>query len=200
MVELVLIGFISHIIFILFLSDSLLVFDTTSNLMEEIFSGTEWAQFLSVNHSTTDPSNEPPKSINQSHEEDWASKWTRKDTTESHLVITQPSFLNTTSNKPVYNQPNMSQMSVADLNTNPIQTSDTFTNHSQNLILNSEQPKELSQLYNFNRNELKSTELRDPQPMSTQVFDPSQSGTEDFIPLLDLSCLKVRVKTTVFDS
>ncbi|NP_001017913.1 uncharacterized protein LOC550612 [Danio rerio] len=174
-----------------YLSDSLLAFDTTSNLMEEIFSGTEWAQFLSVNHSTSDQSNEPPKSINQSHEEDWTSKWTCKDTTESHLVITQPSFLNSTSNKSVYNQANTSQMS--DLNTNPIQTSDMFTNQSQNF----NQQNEQSQLYDFNLNELKTTENSHPQPMSTEVSNPSQRGTEDFISSLDLSCLKPRDRSSI---
>ncbi|XP_056328334.1 myb-like protein AA [Danio aesculapii] len=174
-----------------YLSDSLLAFDTTSNLMEEIFSGTEWAQFLSVNHSTSDQSNEPPKSINQSHEEDWTSKWTHKDTTESHLVITQPSFLNSTSNKSVYNQANTSQ--ISDLNTNPIQSSDIFTNQSQNF----KQQNEQSQLYDFNLNELKTTENSHPQPMSTEVSDPSQTGTEGFIPFLDLSCLKPRDRSSI---
>lgn len=170
--------------------------------MEEIFSGTEWAQFLSVNGTTQDQSNELQNNINQSHEEERNSKWTHNGTTDSHLV---PSFSESfASDKPVYNQTETSQMSapsshVTDLTTNPLQTSDLFTNQlrNTNLELNkshhSEQSNKQSQFSQLDPNELKATEESDSQQMSSQVSDTNQGGTEEFIPLLDLSYIKVKV-------
>lgn len=170
--------------------------------MEEIFSGTEWAQFFSVNGNTQVQSNEPQSNINQSHDEERNSKWTHNGTTNSHLVASlSESFV---SNKPVYNQTETSQMSapsshVTDLTTNPLQTSDLFTNQlrNTNLELNkshhSEQSNEQSQLSQLDPNETKAPEHSNSQLMSNQVSDPNQDGTEDFIPLLDLSYIKVKV-------
>lgn len=180
--------------FILLLSDSLFSFGTTSNLMEEIFSGTEWAQFLSVNCTTQDQSNEPQININQSREEQ-----------RNSLGMTKPSLSESfASYKPVYNQTETSQMSfssshVTDLTRNPLQTSDPFTNVLQNANLklneshHSEQSNEQSQFSQLDPNESKATDHSDPQLMSSQVSDPNQGGTEDFIPLLDLSSIKVKV-------
>lgn len=183
--------------FILPLSDSLFSFGTT-NLMEEIFSGTEWAQFLSVNGTTQDQSNEPQSNINQSLEEERNSKWTHNDTADSHLV---PSFSESfASDKPVYKQTETSQMSassshVSDLTTNQLQTSDPLRN--TNLELNKshhiEQSNKQSQFSQLDPNELKAAEESDSQLMSSQVSDTNQGGTEDFIPLLDLSYIKVKV-------
>lgn len=170
--------------------------------MEEIFSGTEWAQFLSVNGTTKDQSNKPQSIINQSREEEQNSKWTQNNTTDSHLV---PSLSESfASNKPVYNQTETSQMSasslhVTDLTTNPLQTSDPLTNHLHDIHLelnkshHSEQSKEKSQFSQLDPNESKATEHSDSQLTSSQVSDPNQGGTEDFIPLLDLSYIKVKV-------
>ncbi len=170
--------------------------------MEEIFSETEWAQFLSVNSTKMHQSKELPNTNNQSWEEEMRSKWTHENTTNYHLYSTQPSLpesfaQDTASDK----QTETSQMSVTDLPTNPLQT-DPFTNQSQNTNLipneshNSEQSNRQSHYSQLDPNESKATEYSDPQPMSSQVSDPShnqpQDGTEDFIPLLDLSYAKVR--------
>lgn len=188
--------------FTLLLSDSLFSFGTTSNLMEEIFSGTEWAQFLSVNCTSQDQSNEPQININQSREEQRNSKWTQNYITDSHLGMTKPSLSESfASDKPVYNQTETSQKSVpsshvTDLTTNPLQTSDPFTNVLQNANLklnesnHGEQSNEQSQFFQLDPNESKATDHSDPQLMSSQV---NQGGTEDFIPLLDLSFIKVKV-------
>ncbi|ROL47186.1 hypothetical protein DPX16_18984 [Anabarilius grahami] len=189
-----------------YMSESLFSFGTTSNLMEEIFSGTEWAQFLSVNGTTQDHSNEPQSNINQSHEEERNSKWTHNDTTDSHLV---PSFSESfASDKPVYNQTETFQMSapsshVTHLTTNPLQTSDPFTNQlrNTNLELNkfhhSEQSNKQSQFSQLDSNELKATEESNSQQMSSQVSDTNQGGTEDFIPLLDLSYIKPKDRSSI---
>ncbi|XP_048032221.1 uncharacterized protein zgc:113229 [Megalobrama amblycephala] len=191
-----------------YMSDSLFSFGTTSNLMEEIFSGTEWAQFLSVNGTTQDQSNEPQSNINQPLEEERTSKWTHNDTTDSHLV---PSFSESfASDKPVYNQTETSQMSassshVSDLTTNQLQTSDPFTNQLRNqtsyLELNKshhiEQSNKQSQFSQHDPNKLKATEESDSQQMSSQVPDTNQGGTEDFIPLLDLSYIKPKDRSSI---
>ncbi|XP_056106244.1 uncharacterized protein zgc:113229 [Rhinichthys klamathensis goyatoka] len=179
---------------------SLSYMSTTSNLMEEIFSGTEWAQFLSVKCTTQDQSNEPQININQSREEQRNSKWTQNYTTDSHLGMTKPLLSESfASDKPVYNQTETSQMSVpsshvTDLTTNTLQTSDLFTNVLQNgnLKLNEshQTTNEQSQFSQLDPNKSKATDHSDPQLMSSQVSDPKQGGTEDFIPLLDLSLIK----------
>ncbi|XP_067238970.1 uncharacterized protein zgc:113229 [Chanodichthys erythropterus] len=184
-----------------YMSDSLFSFGTT-NLMEEIFSGTEWAQFLSVNGTTQDQSNEPQSNINQSLEEERTSKWTHNGTTDSHLV---PSFSESfDSDKPVYNQTETSQMSahsshVSDLSTNQLQTSDPLQN--TNLELNKshhiEQSNKQSQFSQHDPNELKATEESSSQLMSSQVSDTNQGGTEDFIPLLDLSYIKPKDRLSI---
>lgn len=171
--------------------------------MEEIFSGTEWAQFLSANSTKMHQSKELPNTNNQSREEEFQSKWTHEDTTYSHLDSTQPSLPESFAQDMASDkQTETSQMSVTDLPTNPLQT-DPFTNQSQNTNLNpnephnSEQSNRQSHFPQLDPNESKATEYSDPQPMSSQVSDPShnqpQDGTEDFIPLLDLSYAKVRV-------
>lgn len=173
--------------------------------MEEIFSGTEWAQFLSVNSTTHVQSNEPQMNINQSRDEQRNSKRTQNYTTDSHFGMTKPSLSESfASNKPVYNQTETYQMSfpsphVTDLPTNPLQTSDPFTNVLQNgnLKLNeshhSERSNEQSRFSHLDPNESKATHHSDPRLMSSQVSDPNQAGTGDFIPLLDLSFIKVKV-------
>ncbi|KAK7138298.1 hypothetical protein R3I94_013810 [Phoxinus phoxinus] len=154
-----------------YMSDSHFSFGTTSNLMEEIFSGTEWAQFLSG--------------------------------------MSKPSLSGSlASGKPVYNQTEMSQMSgpsshVTDLTTNPLQTSDPFTNGLQNGNLklseshHSEKSNEQSQFSLLDPNESTATEHSDPQLMSSQVSDPNQGGTEDFIPLMDLSFIKPMGRSSI---
>ncbi|KAK7141617.1 hypothetical protein R3I93_015691 [Phoxinus phoxinus] len=192
-----------------YMSDSHFSFGTTSNLMEEIFSGTEWAQFLSGNCTTQDQSNEPQIIINQSREEHRISKWTQNYTTDSHLGMSKPSLSGSlASGKPVYNQTEMSQMSgpsshVTDLTTNPLQTSDPFTNGLQNGNLklseshHSEKSNEQSQFSLLDPNESTATEHSDPQLMSSQVSDPNQGGTEDFIPLMDLSFIKPMGRSSI---
>ncbi|XP_073677241.1 uncharacterized protein [Garra rufa] len=179
-----------------YMSDSLLSFGSTSNLMEEIFSGTQWAQFLSVNSTKPDQSNEPPNTFNQSREEELHSKWTHKDTTNSHLASTEPSLPKSFEQDMASDkQTEASQMSDTDLSTHPLETSDPFTNHSQYPnpyeSYNSEESNEQPQFSQPDPNEAKATEHIDQHGMSRQVSDPShnhpQGGTEDFIPLLDLS-------------
>ncbi|XP_067314047.1 uncharacterized protein zgc:113229 [Pseudorasbora parva] len=173
-----------------YMSDSLLSCGTTSNLMEEIFSGTQWAQFLSVNQS-----NKPQSNTAQSREEERHSKLTRNNTTDSHLGMTKPSLSESfASDTPVYNQREMSQMSVpsshfTDLTTNPLHTSGPCTN--------SEQSNEQSHFSQLDPNESKATEQNDPRLMSSQVSDPSQGGTEDYIPLLDLSYIKPMDRSSI---
>ncbi|XP_077091903.1 uncharacterized protein LOC143744353 [Siphateles boraxobius] len=192
-----------------YMSDSLFSVGTTSNLMEEIFSGTEWAQFLSINCTTQDQSNEPQMNINQSRVEQRNSKWTQNYTTDSHLGMTKPSLSQSfASDKPVYNQTETSQMSVpsshvTDLTTNPLQTSDPFTNVLQNGYLklieshHSEQSNEQSQFSQLDPNYLKATDRSDPQRMSSQVSDPTQGGTDDFIPHLDPSFIKPKDRSSI---
>jgi len=157
--------------------------------MEEIFSGTEWAQFFSICSTMQDQSNEPQININQSREEQQKSKWTHNYPTDT---------------KPVYNQTKMSQMSVpssyvTDLTKNTLQTSDPFTNVLQNGNLklskshHSKQSNEQSQFSQLDPNKSKETDHSNPQLMSSQVPEPNQGGTEDFIPLLDFSLIKVKV-------
>ncbi|XP_051506143.1 uncharacterized protein zgc:113229 isoform X2 [Myxocyprinus asiaticus] len=64
------------------MSENLFSFGT-SNLMEEIFNGTKWAQFLTVNCTTQDQSQESP-SISQSCKEEWNGKWNHTKTIDSH--------------------------------------------------------------------------------------------------------------------
>ncbi|XP_016411156.1 uncharacterized protein LOC107742621 [Sinocyclocheilus rhinocerous] len=191
-----------------YMSDSLFSFGTTSNLMEEIFSGTEWARFLSVNCGKPEQSNELPNTNNQSHEEELPSKWTHKDPTDSHLGWTQPPHLESFAQDMASDkQTETSQMSVTDLPTNPLQTSDPFIDQSQNINLNpnkshnSEQSNGQSQFSQLDPNESKATEHSDQQPTSNQVSGPShnqpQGGTKDFIPLLDLSNVKSMKRLSV---
>uniref|UniRef100_A0A672M9R9 Zgc:113229 n=1 Tax=Sinocyclocheilus grahami TaxID=75366 RepID=A0A672M9R9_SINGR len=179
-----------------YMSDSLFSFGTTSNLMEEIFSGTEWARYHSVNCGKPEQSNELPNTNNQSHEEELPSKWTHKDPTDSHLGWTQPPHLESFAQDMASDkQTETSQMSITDLPTNPLQTSDPFIDQSQNINLNpnkshnSEQSNGQSQFSQLDPNESKATEHSDQQPTSNQVSSPShnqpEGGTKDFIPLLD---------------
>uniref|UniRef100_A0A672SUG3 Uncharacterized LOC107588404 n=1 Tax=Sinocyclocheilus grahami TaxID=75366 RepID=A0A672SUG3_SINGR len=181
-----------------YMSDSQFSCGTTSNLMEEIFSGTEWAQFLSVNSTQMHQSKELPNTNNQSREEDLQSKWTHDDTTDSTQLSLPESFAQDMASD---QQTETSQMSVTDLPTNPLQT-DPFTNQSQNTNLNpNEQSNGQSHFSQLGPNESKATEHSDPQPTSSQVSDPShnlpQDGTEDFIPLLDLSYAKSIKRSSV---
>ncbi|XP_059372352.1 uncharacterized protein zgc:113229 [Carassius carassius] len=182
-----------------YMSESLFSFGTTSNLMEEIFSGTEWAQFLSVNSTKMHQSKELPNTNNQSHEDELQSKWTHEGTTDFPLGSTQLSLPESFAQDMASDkQTETSQMSVTYLPTNPLQT-DPFTNQSQNTNLNpneshnSEQSHGQSHFFQLDPNESKAT--------SSQVSDPShnlpQDGMEDFIPLLDLSYVKPIKRSSV---
>ncbi|XP_043112534.1 uncharacterized protein zgc:113229 isoform X2 [Puntigrus tetrazona] len=159
-----------------------LSFGATSDLMEEIFSGTEWAQFLSVNSTKMHQPKEAANTNNQSREEGLNTKWTHEDATDSHLDLTQPRFAQDME----YNK----NPPASPLPTNP------FTNQSQitNLTPDESRSSERSHYSRLHLNESKATEHGDPQPVFNQVSDPShiqpQDGTEDFIPLLDLSYAK----------
>ncbi|KTG40235.1 hypothetical protein cypCar_00030022 [Cyprinus carpio] len=190
-----------------YMSESLFSFGTTSNLMEEIFSGTEWAQFLSVNSTQMHQSKEFPNTNNLSRGEELQSKWTHEITTNSHLDSTQLSLPESFAQDMASDkQSETSQMSDTDLPTNPLQT-EPFTNQSQNTILypneshNSEQSNGQSAFSQLDPNESRATEYSDPQPMYSQVSDPShnlpQDGTEDFIPLIDLSYAKSIKRSSV---
>ncbi|KAK2890733.1 hypothetical protein Q8A67_013376 [Cirrhinus molitorella] len=172
-----------------YMSDSLLSFGTTSNLMEEIFSGTQWAQFLSVNSNKPDQSNEPPNTFNQTRDEELHRKWTHTDTTESHFGSMQPSLPKSFAQDMASDkQTKTSQMS----DTN---TSDQFANQSQYRnpyeSYSSKGSNEQPQFSQLDPNESKANEHSDQKLMSSQVSSPRhnqpQGGTEDFIPLLDLS-------------
>ncbi|RXN13891.1 transcription initiation factor TFIID subunit 11-like protein [Labeo rohita] len=174
-----------------YMSDNLFSFGTTSNLMEEIFSGTEWAQFLSVNRNKPDQSNESPNTI--SREEELHSKWTG-DKDDLHLGLTQPSLPESFTQHMSTHPTEMSQMSL----TNPLQTFDPFINQQQNRnpgeSHSREQSNEHPQFYQLVPNESKVTEHSDQHGTSSQVYDPShnqpQGGMEDYIPVLDLSYAK----------
>lgn len=90
-------------------------------------------------------------------------------------------------------------MSVTDLLTNPLQTSDLLqnTNLNPNRSHNSEQSNGQSQFSQLDPDESKATAHSDQQPTSNQVSGPSHNqplgGTKDFVPLLDPSNVKVRV-------
>ncbi len=157
--------------------------------MEEIFSGTEWAQFLSANSSTMHQSKELPNTNYRSQEEELRRKWTHEDTTNSHLDWTQPSF-----------PESFAQDMASDKRTETSQMNVPFTNQSQNTNLNpneshnSEQSNRQSHYSQLDPNEQKASEYSDPQPMSSHPsHNQPQHGTEDYIPLVDLSYAKVRV-------
>ncbi|XP_051506144.1 uncharacterized protein zgc:113229 isoform X3 [Myxocyprinus asiaticus] len=194
------------------MSENLFSFGT-SNLMEEIFNGTKWAQFLTVNCTTQDQSQESP-SISQSCKEEWNGKWNHTKTIDSHSGMTQAetsfpeSFTQDMAfNMHVNNETEMSKISVLssdfnDLSANQSQTSDLFTNQLQttNLSFNeSQKSKQTSKQSQFSHQlSYKSTanEHSVPQLISIQqshsqpqVSDTShnqpQGGKEVFIPILD---------------
>ncbi|XP_052006088.1 uncharacterized protein LOC127660062 isoform X2 [Xyrauchen texanus] len=196
------------------MSENLLSFGT-SNLMEEIFNGTKWAQFLTVNCTTKDEdqSQESP-SINQSCKEELNGKWIHTKKIDSHLSMTQAekslpeSFTQDMAfNMHVNNETEMSKISVLssnfnDLNANQSQTSDLFTNQLQttNLSFNeSQKSKQISEQSQFSHElsyESTANEHRVPQliyiqqshshpQVSDTTHNQPQGGKEVFIPSLD---------------
>lgn len=163
--------------------------------MEEIFSGTEWAQFLSVNSSKMHQSKELPNTNNRSSEEELQSKWTHEGTTDYQLDSAQLSLSESFAQDMASDkQTETSQMSVTYLPTNPSKT-DPFTNQSQNTNLNPNESHNGEQSYG--QSHFSQLDPNESKATSSQVSDPShnlpQGGTEDFIPLIDLSYAKVRV-------
>lgn len=182
-----------------FMSENLFTF-STSDLMEEIFSGTQWAQFLSGNSTTWDQSNESSSNINQSGEEEWTGKWEHTDTTNSHLGMTQEqmslpdSFTQDMAvDEPVYGT---SQISVTELTRSQLQTADLYTNHLQSADLslndthNSEQMNEQSQFFHQPSNESENSVPGYSQPQASDLSHKQSQDGKGFIPLLDLSYLK----------
>ncbi|TRY83929.1 hypothetical protein DNTS_014664 [Danionella cerebrum] len=150
-----------------YLSDGVFTFGTTSNLMEEIFSGTEWAQFLSVNHTTKDQSNEPPSFIDQSREEEHSSELIQKDAcspgSPSPLVMVAPLHP-------------CSELSSSDIYINPPTNADLqnpFSERSPAELISSEAKLGFA-----------------------QASERTKTPTEDFIPVLDLSYVKPRQEST----
>lgn len=172
--------------------------------MEEIFSGTQWAQFLSVNSTTQDQSNESSSNINQSGEEEWTGKWKHTDTTNSHLGMTHMSLPDSCTqdmavDEPLYRLHGTSQISFTDFTTNQLQTANVYTNHlqspnmSRNDTHNSEQMNEQSQFFHQPSNESQNSVPGYSQPQVADLsHKQSQDGKDAFIPLLDLSYVKVR--------
>ncbi|XP_052430338.1 uncharacterized protein zgc:113229 [Carassius gibelio] len=182
-----------------YMSESLFSFGTTSNLMEEIFSGTEWAQFLSVNSSKMHQSKELPNTNNRSSEEELQSKWTHEGTPDYQLDSTQLSLSESFAQDMASDkQTETSQMSVTYLPTNPSQT-DPFTNQSQNTNLNPNESHNGEQSYG--QSHFSQLDPNESKATYSQVSDPShnlpQGGTEDFIPLIDLSYAKSIKRSSV---
>ncbi|XP_056625614.1 uncharacterized protein zgc:113229 [Triplophysa dalaica] len=182
-----------------FMSENLFTL-RTSNLMEEIFSGTEWAPFLSVNNTTQDQSNYSPSINNQSGEEERTGKWTHTYMTNSHFGTTQEqmsipdsSTQDMAIDQPVYRRHGISQI-VTELTTNQLQTSDMCTNQLQSVDLslnethNGQQMNELSQFSHQPSNEYENSITSYSQPEVSDLSRvQSQDRKEGFIPLLDLS-------------
>lgn len=172
--------------------------------MEEIFSGTEWAQFLSVNSTTQDQSHDSPSINNQSGEEEWTDIW-KHTNINSHLGMTQDQMALPDSStqdmavdQPVYRRHGISH--ITELATNQLQTSDLCTNQLQSVDLNpnethsSQQMHQLSQFSQQPSNESENSVPSYSQPQVSELsHEQSQDGKEGFIPLLDLSYLKVRI-------
>ncbi|XP_065122656.1 uncharacterized protein [Paramisgurnus dabryanus] len=165
---------------------------STSNLMEEIFSGTQWAQFLSVSSTTQDQPNESLSHINQSGEEKWTGTGHHTDTINSLQMSHPESF---TQDVPVYSRNHASPIGVPSSDVaNQLQTSVLYRNHLQNPNLsethNIEQMNEQSQFSHQFSNEhhmMSSQQSYSQSQVSDLNHNQAQPG---FIPLLDHSYLK----------
>ncbi|KAA0709262.1 hypothetical protein E1301_Tti013249 [Triplophysa tibetana] len=171
-------------------------FMRTSNLMEEIFSGTEWAQFLSVNNTTQNQSNYSPSINNQSGE--WTGKWRHSHLgmTQQQMSIPDMSTQDMAVDQPVYRRHGIYQV-VTELPTNQLQTSDMCTNQLQSVDLSFNEThngQQMNELSRFSHQPSYESEKSVPSYSQPEVSDLSreqyQDRKEGFIPLLDLSYLQ----------
>lgn len=174
--------------------------------MEEIFSGTQWAQFLSVSSTTQDQLNESLSHINQSGEKKWTGTGHHTDTINSLQMSHPESFTqNVAFNVPVYSRNHTSPISVPSSHVaDQLQTSVLYRNHFQNPDLslseihNIGQMNEQSQFSHQFSNEstehhLMSSQQSYSQPQVSDLNHNQAERGNDFIPLLDHSYLKVRI-------
>nr|XP_055034251.1 uncharacterized protein zgc:113229 [Misgurnus anguillicaudatus] len=129
-----------------YMSENLFSF-STSNLMEEIFSGTQWAQFLSVSSNTQNQPNESLSHINQSGEGKWTGTGHYTDMINSIQMSHHEGFTQDMAfNVPVYSRNHTSPIGDPSSHVaNQLQTSVMYRNHLQNPDLS------LSETHNFER-------------------------------------------------